>query len=246
VLLTWALLGAPTSRPTLVCLVVVVAGFFVGSEGEVNFSAVGTAFGVASSVFVALNSVMTKSAMELVDRNEWALCAYNNANAVLLFIPIIALSGEAHTLARSAALLSSAYYWSLMTLGGVFGFAIGIATIMQIKLTSPLTHNISGTAKSCVQTVLALFIWRNPTNATNLLGVALVLAGSLAYSAVRSGEMDAADAAKKAAAARAKEEALAAAESPAAAAGGAGDAAAPGATAPAGPLDALAAVAAKA
>ena len=59
-----------------------------------------------------------------------------------------------------------------MTLGGIFGFAIGYVTGLQIKVTSPLTHNISGgyckpyelkdnvmiltgTAKAAAQTVLA-------------------------------------------------------------------------------------------
>ena len=199
VALTYWLLGASTSPATLACLAAVMAGFFVGSEGEVNFSMVGTLFGVSSSLFVALNGIMTKSGMELVDRNEWSLCAYNNMNAVLLFLPIIAASGELSVLWRSAAMLASLRYWLLMTLGGVFGFLIGIVTILQIKVTSPLTHNISGTAKACVQTVLALIIWRNPTNFTNMLGVAMVLAGTLAYSYVRSREMDAADAAKRAA-----------------------------------------------
>ena len=34
-------------------------------------------------------------------------------------------------------------------------FAIGYVTGLQIKVTSPLTHNISGTAKAAAQTVLA-------------------------------------------------------------------------------------------
>jgi GDP-fucose transporter C1 len=36
-----------------------------------------------------------------------------------------------------------------------FRFAIGYVTGLQIKVTSPLTHNISGTAKAAAQTVLA-------------------------------------------------------------------------------------------
>jgi hypothetical protein len=38
-----------------------------------------------------------------------------------------------------------------MTLSGVMGFAIGLVTVMQVKATSPLTHNISGTAKAAFQ-----------------------------------------------------------------------------------------------
>jgi hypothetical protein len=36
-------------------------------------------------------------------------------------------------------------FWAGMSLSGMLGFAIGIVTVMQIKATSPLTHNISGT-----------------------------------------------------------------------------------------------------
>jgi solute carrier family 35 (GDP-fucose transporter), member C1 len=38
-----------------------------------------------------------------------------------------------------------------MTVTGFMGFAIGLVTVMQVKATSPLTHNISGTAKAAVQ-----------------------------------------------------------------------------------------------
>jgi solute carrier family 35 (GDP-fucose transporter), member C1 len=197
VILTWFMLGQKTSGNTLIMLGVVVLGFFVGSEGEVNFSMIGTIFGVTSSVFVSLNSIMTKKGMDLVDRNEWALSGYNNMNACLIFLPIILLSNEPAIIMANWHLLVSGRYWFLMTVGGVFGFMIGIVTILQIKVTSPLTHNISGTAKACVQTVLALIIWQNPTNFTNMLGVFLVLGGSMGYSYVRTQEMQAADQQKK-------------------------------------------------
>lgn len=203
VVLTYFMLGQTTSGRTIGCLAIVVAGFFVGSESEVNFSWVGTIFGVTSSIFVSLNSIQTKKAMAMVDGNEWALSGYNNMNALLMFLPIILLTNERDIIIENAQLLASSYYWFLMTIGGVFGFLIGIVTIMQIKVTSPLTHNISGTAKACVQTVLALFIWRNPTNFANMLGVGMVLAGSLLYSYVKGREMEAAEAERRSKAAHA-------------------------------------------
>ena len=38
-------------------------------------------------------------------------------------------------------------------------FAIGYVSGLQIKVTSPLTHNISGTAKAAGQTVLATHLY---------------------------------------------------------------------------------------
>lgn len=47
--------------------------------------------------------------------------------------------------------LFSSFFWLSMTITGFMGFAIGLVTVMQVKATSPLTHNISGTAKAAVQ-----------------------------------------------------------------------------------------------
>jgi GDP-fucose transporter C1 len=84
-----------------------------------------------------------------------------------------------------------------MMCAGVLGFLIGIVTVMQIQHTSPLTHNISGTAKACVQTILAYVIWQNDSTVKGNIGVFLVILGSGIYAYVRMQEMDAAQAAKK-------------------------------------------------
>ena len=47
--------------------------------------------------------------------------------------------------------LFSMLFWVAMVAGGIMGFSIGLVTVLQVKATSPLTHNISGTAKASVQ-----------------------------------------------------------------------------------------------
>jgi hypothetical protein len=84
---------------------------------------------------------------------------------------------------------------------------------MQVKATSPLGHNISGTAKvtlfiainvrrmlspavlctllltslpqAAVQSLLAFYIWGNPATAKGILGIFLVLGGSALYTMVQ-------------------------------------------------------------
>ena len=92
--------------------------------------------------------------LNVVDGNIWLLTFYNNINAVLLFIPLMVVFGEVPTVTGFSH-LGSLDFWFMMTIGGVFGFGIGYVTGLQIKATSPLTHNISGTAKAAAQTVLA-------------------------------------------------------------------------------------------
>jgi GDP-fucose transporter C1 len=51
-----------------------------------------------------------------------------------------------------------------MVLASILGSANGIVSLWQIQMTSPLTHNMSGTAKAAVQTVIALWWFQNPIN----------------------------------------------------------------------------------
>ena len=53
-----------------------------------------------------------------------------------------------------ADLLVSSTFWGMMTVSGAFGFLIGLAVYIQIQATSPLSHNVSATAKSAFQSIL--------------------------------------------------------------------------------------------
>ena len=76
-------------------------------------------------------------------------------------------------------------FWAITVCAGIFGFLINFASYIQIKFTSPLSHNVSGTAKAAVQTVIALIIFQNPVTAKGMLGVIIVVVGSFAYSRVK-------------------------------------------------------------
>lgn len=65
-----------------------------------------------------------------------------------------------------------------------------IKLLFKFQVTSPLTHNISGTAKSCFQTVLASF-WFNQWKSTIWwFSNFVVLGGSAAYTIVKNREME--------------------------------------------------------
>ncbi|GMI25616.1 hypothetical protein TrCOL_g9442 [Triparma columacea] len=186
VVLSFLILSSPSSSKTLMTLGVVVMGFFVGTSGEVNFSVRGTTAGIMSSVFVSLNSIFTKKLLSHVQDNHWRLTFYNNVNALILFLPLILIfeSSRISTGLPSKGMI----FWSAMSLAGAMGFLIGIVTVLQIKATSPLTHNISGTAKAAVQSAMAFHIWGNEATGRGVAGIAMVLGGSLAYMFVKTKE----------------------------------------------------------
>jgi solute carrier family 35 (GDP-fucose transporter), member C1 len=163
----------------------------LGSIGELHFSWLGLFFGVGSSFFVALYGIYVKKTLVLVDNDQWRLLHYNTTNAILIMIPVILLSGEISEINAEINFLGEISFWTVMTLTGFTGFLINIAMFLQIKFTTPLTNTISGTAKACVQTLLAWLIWRNEITATNGFGIFLTLFGSGLYSYVRYKEMQA-------------------------------------------------------
>lgn len=188
VIFTFFLLGERTSWRVCLTLIVVIIGFYVGIEGEIDFSLWGTFYGVASSCFVSLNAIYTKKTMPLVDNDKWKLSWYNNLNASIFFLPLIFINGEHRTLMANTVILQTGYYWFVMSVAGVLGFAIGIVTVMQINYTSPLTHNISGTAKACVQTVLAIILFNAVWTVKGMTGIMLTIFGSLLYAVVKMKE----------------------------------------------------------
>ena len=64
----------------------------------------------------------------------WLLTFYNNINALILFMPLILVTGELPVIASFQDLFTF-HFILLMTLGGLFGFAIGYVTGMQVKVS---------------------------------------------------------------------------------------------------------------
>lgn len=188
IFLDFVLLGQTTSIPAVACCGLVVVGFLLGNQQELRWSLSGVLFGVGSSMFVALNAVYVKKKFPLVDNNPWKITLYNNLLASFLFVPLILFGGEIPIILSTPALRTPTF-WSLMVIAGLMGVGISFATATQIKFTSPLTHNVSATAKAAAQTIIALAVYQNPITVLGGLSVAIILVGSLAYTLVRRAEM---------------------------------------------------------
>lgn len=184
VIFTYLILGKTTSAMSCATLLVVILGFILGINGEIDFSFFGTMAGVLASLFVSLNSIYTSKVLPYVNNDKSVLLFYNNANASFLFLPLIALF-ETHVILENSDKLFSLFFWSCMTLTGAMGFGIGIVTVMQVQATSPLGHNISGTAKAAFQSLLAFYIWGNQATFQGVLGILMVIFGSGLYAWVQ-------------------------------------------------------------
>lgn len=191
VVMSWLVLRQGTSVPCCLCCALIVVGFCMGVDQEsltASFSMIGTVFGVLGSLSLSLYSIYTKKTLPAVGGEIWLLSYYNNVYSVGLFVPLMLLNGE---LGRVLAYehLAAPWFWAVMCVGGVCGLAIGYVTTLQIKVTSPLTHNISGTAKACAQTVLATQWFGEAKTALWWTSNVVVLAGSALYTRLKQVEM---------------------------------------------------------
>uniref|UniRef100_A0A914XBS4 Sugar phosphate transporter domain-containing protein n=1 Tax=Plectus sambesii TaxID=2011161 RepID=A0A914XBS4_9BILA len=192
VVCTYLILGQKTSISAIVCCLIIIGGFFLGTDQEDHsgsLSVAGVVFGVLASLMVALNAIYTKRVLPAVGDNVGRLTLINNINACVLFIPFMIANGDIGVLINFEYLFSI-HFWLMMTLSGVFGFMMGYVTGWQIQMTSPLTHNISGTAKAAAQTVMAVGWWQEVKPFLWWLSNAIVLFGSAAYTYFQAKDME--------------------------------------------------------
>ncbi len=192
----------------LACCAVIVSGFLLGlkeedaslkeggedgeeSDSSVHLSIFGAVCGVLASFCVAMFAIFTKKTLPHVGDNIWRLQMYNNFNAMLLLVPLMIFMGELPIL-WNFSFWTSPYFWGLLVTAGCLGIAIGYVTSLQIKVTTPLTHNVSGTAKACAQTILACMVYSESKPFWWWASNVMVLGGSSAYTYVRMLEMKAA------------------------------------------------------
>ncbi|MCP9266095.1 GDP-fucose transporter 1 [Dirofilaria immitis] len=191
VVCSYIILGQPTSLKAILCCAVIIGGFLLGVDQEDDagtLSITGVIYGVAASMFVALNAIYTQRTLRSVGDSIAHLTLYNNINALVLFLPVMLFTGDISEV-FCFRYLSSLRFWIMMTLSGIFGFLMSYVTGWQIQITSPLTHNISGTAKAAAQTVIAVVWWKEMKSMLWWLSNAVVLGGSAAYTIVKRKEM---------------------------------------------------------
>jgi hypothetical protein len=106
---------------------------------------------------------VVKKALVVLNNDSDVLLVYNTILSIVFILPLIFLSELQVCVAFLSFLVSLKFLsskviassetlrlsstWIELTVAGVFGLLINIATYLQISHTSALTHNISGTVK---------------------------------------------------------------------------------------------------
>lgn len=199
------------SRPSLRILLtcgVVTLGFFIGVflDGT-PISVVGVFFGVASSAITATHSVVIKQSLNVVNGSALALSWYTNLLSAIVLLPLLVLVGEGpdvvkllfgveELLVKAGAMspLRTFLWGSLIT--GVLGFMMSFASLLSIKVTSPITHMVSSAVRGVLSSVLGMWIFHDVITGGRASSIATILFGSLMYTWVKHQESQPASSSK--------------------------------------------------
>ncbi|KAK2151319.1 hypothetical protein LSH36_367g03005 [Paralvinella palmiformis] len=187
VIFTVTILHHSVSWRVIICCGVVATGFFLGIDQEQflgTLSIKGVIYGVLSSVFVALNGVFIKRALDVVDSNSYKVTYYSNINACVLFIPLLLFTGQFYEAAHTFHVWGLTF-WCLLFSTGILCFLIAWIGGVQIHLTSTLTHHIIANTKSVLQTLIAVLYYHEVKSFLWWVSVLLVVGGAFSYTMVR-------------------------------------------------------------
>src|SRR6218665_1518871 len=183
VIFSVTILKKMVSRWIVGCCLLVATGFFLGIDQEKvmrSLSMKGVAFGVASSVFIALTGIFTKTALDVFERNEIKLTLCTNAIAIVIFIPVVLLTGQ-FSAALSSGQLADHFFWVFLMVSGALGTMMAWISAVQINVTSPVTHHISANTKAILQTLIAVIYYHETKSGLWWVSVILVVIGACSY-----------------------------------------------------------------
>lgn len=188
-----------STRPSLRILLscsIVTFGFFVGVFLDaVPMTLLGIGFGVASSAITAVHSVVIKKSLDVVKGSTMNLSWYTNLLSAMAMIPVIILAGEVPAIMDlffgPMQVVSDGELTDLQTfiwgsfITGAIGFMMSIASLLSIKVTSPITHMVSSAVRGVAASLLGVWLFADIISSGRAASIATILLGSIYYTWVK-------------------------------------------------------------
>lgn len=188
VILSHFLLGTFINIQIAMCCSVVVMGYYLGAsqEGIIgdHFPLRGICYGLAASLVIALGGTFMKKSEDIMNRDSLRLTFAYNFNSIFILVSLLLSTGQFTTVFRSEKMYDP-WFWLVLTCSGILSLLIGVASALQIQVTSPTTHHISISAKSVTQTVLAVLYFNQTKTFLWWLGNFLTIFGTVSYAMVK-------------------------------------------------------------
>jgi len=197
-------------RPSLLVIaatVLVTGGFLIGTSPSATLTAAasqaGLIYGALGAFAIAVHAVLIGAALPIVHGSALELAYWTNAGSAVLLLPLVVFNGEGARVlgasqdiyqawGASSVVPSSDINWTVFIVGslvtGVFGFLLCVASLISIKVTSPVTHMFTSAVRSVLQTILGVWLFKDIITVNRVASIMVILLGSCLYTWVKAYE----------------------------------------------------------
>ncbi|KAH9915743.1 uncharacterized protein B0H18DRAFT_1040256 [Fomitopsis serialis] len=157
----------------------------------------------SSSMITALHSVVIKKSLDVVHGSALHLSWYTNLLSVIALTPVVVLGGELPGVMKllfgpesTPGQLYTFMLGSLITVSHVLlsyverplRLLMSIASLLSIKVTSPITHMVSSAVRGVAASLLGMWLFHDIITTGRASSIAIILLGSLYYTWVKHSE----------------------------------------------------------
>lgn len=172
---------------------------FLGLSGMDDEKVLALVYGTLSALMTAVHAVMVKGAIRALEGSVLRLTYWSNFLSAAFLLPCIIFSGELPifysrilfpTPSASLTLYAISLERTTFILGslltGLFGFLLGLAGVLSIKVTSPVTHMVSSALRSVLQTILGVVVFGEIVSGRRGASIGVITLGAGYYTWVMS------------------------------------------------------------
>ncbi|KAF8202046.1 hypothetical protein K438DRAFT_2103571 [Mycena galopus ATCC 62051] len=180
----------PSLRILFACGIVPMDFFCSIFLDRIPMSMMGIGFGVASSTITTTYSVVIKQSLEIVNKSTiLPLWCTNLLSIFVLVLIIFFIEGtevmkllfDADELLREPKTMSALRTFVVGSLIiSVVGFIMSLASLLAIKVTSPITHMVSSAVRGVTASILGVWLFQDVISGGRAGSIA-ILGGSLYY-----------------------------------------------------------------
>ena len=183
----------PSTVRALSPLIALLAGTFIASSNDLQFSALGYFFGTLSCVFQGASFELGKRLVEH-QGSLWSVLMLNSLVSTILQLVTIVATNELPALYPASMTPRILFH---LVLNSMMVMVMNYSVFLNCSVNSPLAHAVTGNLKAVLTVVAGILLFATPISFMGYVGLIISFAGGGWFSFVKLNEAKAAKGKKK-------------------------------------------------
>ncbi|KAI8069620.1 hypothetical protein BC940DRAFT_22135 [Gongronella butleri] len=137
--------------------------------------------GLGYAVLLAAYGLAVQKGLVALHYDLGAFLSVFFALVVMMLIPLALFTGELFAVLKHVLFLDEIAFWLHQVVAALLGLVLHVLMLMVIKYASALAFIVAATAKTCLQPLLAAFLFGQPIQFYDLICLVISLVGAASY-----------------------------------------------------------------